>query len=151
MMIFKATSIIWSCEFWPFLGNQIRKSLHTSVTVFSRQTIIKNYYTPKYAIWAFEQFDWFTLTILWLNITLIYFLWRIQVAHIASIYLLWWIRLFRQQFVINGSSSGRCSSAHFTSSVAAYDGFIKLELICLHLQASLTFAVFPRSASVGAC
>ena len=58
---------------------------------------------------------WFTLTILWLHITLIYLLWRVQVAHIAWIYLLWWIRL-----------SGRCSSAHFTSSDAAY-GFIKLQ------------------------
>ena len=76
--------------------------------------------------------------------------------------------------MVNYSSSGRCSSAHFTSSDAASDGFIKLqfekftqtvaetvlkflvlsdsiELICLRLQASLIFAVFPRSASVGAC
>ena len=29
--------------------------------------------------------------------------------------------------VVNCSSSGRCSSAHFTSSDAAYDGFIKLQ------------------------
>ena len=107
-------------------------------------------------------------------ILLIHLLWRVQVAHIAWIYLLWWNRLIRQQFVINCSSSGRCSSAHFTSSDAAYDEFIKLqfekftqtvaetvlkflvlsdltELICLCLQASLIFAVFPRSASVGAC
>ena len=59
---------------------------------------IVHYYTPKYTMWASEQFDWFTLTILWLHITLIYLLWRIQVAHIAWIYLLWWIRLIRQQF-----------------------------------------------------
>ena len=42
---------------------------------------IRNYYTPKYAIWTFEQFDWFTLTILWFHITLIYLLWRVHVAH----------------------------------------------------------------------
>ena len=62
--------------------------------------------------------------------------------------------------MVNCSSSGRCSSAHFTSSDTAFDGFIKLEfekftqtvaktvlkflvlsdlieLICLRLQASL--------------
>ena len=51
----------------------------------------------------------------------------VQVTHIAWIYLLWWIRLIRQQFVVNCSSSGRCSSAHFISSDVAYDGFIKLQ------------------------
>ena len=85
--------------------------------------ISRNYYTPKYTIWTFEQFDWFTLTILWLHIALIYLLWRIQVAHIAWIYLLWWIRLIRQQFVVNSSSSDRCSSAYFNSS----DSLIKLQ------------------------
>ena len=55
--------------------------------LFIHHTNIADYYTPKYAIWAFEQFDWFTLTILWLHITLIYLLWRVQVAHIAWIYL----------------------------------------------------------------
>ena len=40
-------------------------------------------------------------------------LWRVQVAHIAWIYLFWWIRLIHQQFVANCSSLGRCSSAHF--------------------------------------
>ena len=82
-----------------------------------------------------------------------------------------WIRLIRQQFMVNCSSSGRCSSAHFTSSDAADDRFIKLqfekftqtvaetvlkflllsdliELICLRLHASLIFAIFPRSASI---
>ena len=52
---------------------------------------------------------------------------RGQVAHIAWIYFLRWIRLIRQQFVVNCSSSGRCSSTHFTRSDAAYDGFIKLQ------------------------
>ena len=96
----------------------------------------------------------------------------VQVAHIAWIYLLWWIRLICQQFVVHCSSSGQCSSAHpahFTGSDAAFDGFIKLqferfrqtvakttevfttvllELICLCLQASLIFSVFPRSAQL---
>ena len=114
------------------------------------------------AVWASEQFDWLTLTTLWLHITLMYLLWCVQVAHIAWIYLLWWSRLIHQQFVVNWSSSGRCISAHFTSSDAASDGFIKLqfekiaqavaetvlkflvlsdliELIGLRIQASLIF------------
>ena len=70
-----------------------------------------------------SKFDWFTLIILRLHVTLIYLLCRIQVAHVAWIYLLWWIRLIRRQFV--AVSSGRCSSAHFTGSDVAYDGFIK--------------------------
>ena len=113
-------------------GNLITKDIFSVYAVgvlknskFYWDTIVFIYYTPKYAIWAFEQFDWFTLIILWLHITLIYLLWRVQVAHIAWIYLFWWIRLIRQQFVANCSSSGRCSSTHFASCVlcAACDGF----------------------------
>ena len=69
--------------------------------------------------------------------------------------------------------STQLSSLHSTSSDAAYDGFIKLQFekftqavteavlkfllllylssFCLCLQTSLIFAVFTRSASVGAC
>ena len=111
--------------------------------------VLTFYYTPKYAIWAFEQFDWFTLTILWLHITLIYLLWRVQVAHIAWIYLFWWIRLTRQQFVANCSSSGRCGSARFTSCVLQFSQTVAETVLsfyyCLiwaHLCTSSSFIDF---------
>ena len=39
----------------------------------------------------------------------------------------------------------------FTQTVAEVSTVFLLELICLRLQASLIFDIFPRSASVGAC
>ena len=134
--------------------------------------IVTNYYTPKYAIWAFEQFDWFTLTVLWLHITLIHLLWHIQAAHIAWIYLLWWIRLIRQQSVVDRSSSGRCGSADLlavmlqmmdslNSSLERWHSqwlkqcwsfYCRPTWACLFTFSSfIDFAVFPRSASVSAC
>ena len=130
------------------------------------------YYTPKCAIWAFEQFDWFTLTVLWLHITLIYLLWHIQAAHIAWIYLLWWIQLIRQQSVVNCSSSGWCSSADLLTGMLQMMDSLNFNLkslysqslkqcwrfychptwACLFTSSSFNdFAVFPRSASVSTC
>ena len=92
------------------------------------------YYTPKYAIWAFEQFDCLTLTVLWLHITLSYLLRHIQAAHIAWIYLLWWIRLIRQQSVVDCSSWGRCSSADLLAVMLQMMDSLNLNLKSLHSQ-----------------
>ena len=87
--------------------------------------------------------------------------------------ILWWIRLICQRFVVFFSSPGRCGSAdllaamlhirdslNFNENVSIHT-LIKtvskfllpslLELFCLRFQASLTFGIFSRSESFGAC
>ena len=93
---------------------------------------MRYYYTPKYAkCRAFKQFDWFTLNIYTMTsyCTDLPFITHSSCSYCMDLPLiLWWIRLIRQHFVVNCCSSGLCSSAHFTSSDAVYDGFIKLQV-----------------------
>ena len=100
--IIHQSNLLYSMSFWTIW------LVHSLTILWPHRTLI-------YLLWHLQV----------LHIAWIYLLWYLQVPHIAWIYLLWWIWLICQQFVVSYSSSGQCCSAHFTSSDAAYDGFIK--------------------------
>ena len=97
-----------------------------TLDIYHKTTVANNdYYAPKYAIWSFEQFDWFTLTTLW-HWFIFYGSFKLLILH---------------GFIFYGGFDWFVSSLWSTAVLQVDAAQLTLLAVMLHMMDSLNFSL----------